>query len=1056
MPKILLLTAATALINTSCQDEFGQDLPGTSNTVAYNVDINNNAWVAVARSSKSNNNVNITSIDEGLRGDSLFLFTVVNDSIAPGIKNSKKASHNSRGTATTSATINDIGVTAVVYDGEWAEEGIDASIYMSNEKSVSPTWSTNRYWPQDGTNMRFFAYSPFDAINLPNETSSPVFDFEINKTASQQMDLLVASSDVVSPNGNKPADLTFAHALTAVKFEVANNVTDITVKAVRVNGVYYKGSYKYSYSGANKDDGDESTPYSSDMGQWTVVTDGENAVRSFEVGGLNIDCDGTAKANIPLNDGENVMMLMPQTLPAGATIEIDIHDDVLNQDVTLKASIAGNVWRKGTCVTYCISASKEIVEYIFETETLSEPDYYGGEGVFTVKSYKKTSRFGGVKIEPVAWDITDFNGSTERPKWLEEIQMSGNGVSNENDVETITYKMGAAPITKGESHDHFVAGAKRGTSSNPYDLSTNGGTTSQNTANCYMIGYAGHYKLPLVYGNGIVNGANHSTIRGDDYVDHRGRSWYTSPWITDRYKAHSVCIVWQDAPGLVSNLRLVDNGTYLAFDVNEHSVCDGNAVVAVKDENGDIMWSWHIWATNFISIWDGIKCPPYDTKDVKEKTIKNKTYGRLNEDGKLVNDEGKFPILDETEFKGNPFTEEAEKFHESYSFTMLNKYIGYCIGEKIDYNGTIACTLTQRVGGGSMSFDIKQKSHTRKLARNAVYYQFGRKDPMMGYGEYETEGEFYNKTCFGNDGKIVEFKYSASPASSIAETIKNPDVFYGAGSENWAGNIRYQFLWQARSYNIPNGSTIKTLTDRERVSKTVYDPCPAGYLMPRSDAFTGFLLDSANPNKQVEGCPEEYRAYLYYKDDSTIGYKKESRQSSIGKEDDNNNGNILSEEDPCAFVSGYEEFAYWFRPDVNGAGKYDGSLDINKMPSDSVYNKCLLLYALGCRGSSSATDANVREYRHMGNAMTATLVNKNNTGERPSRLYFYHDHNGQYLTHNCCYGHVNITMQDPLNPTYTTFSSNNKIFTVASSKMSVGFNVLPAKEGANGHTQITK
>lgn len=38
-----------------------------------------------------------------------------------------------------------------------------------------------------------------------------------------------------------------------------------------------------------------------------------------------------------------------------------------------------------------------------------------------------------------------------------------------------------------------------------------GNTTSQNTANCYVVKEAGTYKFPCVYGNAIKNGATNAT-----------------------------------------------------------------------------------------------------------------------------------------------------------------------------------------------------------------------------------------------------------------------------------------------------------------------------------------------------------------------------------------------------------------------------------------------------------------------------------------------------------------------------------------------------------------
>lgn len=48
----------------------------------------------------------------------------------------------------------------------------------------------------------------------------------------------------------------------------------------------------------------------------------------------------------------------------------------------------------------------------------------------------------------------------------------------------------------------------RGSVDVPYNLAnqTNGGSTDENTANCYVVNAPGYYSFPLVYGNAIKNG----------------------------------------------------------------------------------------------------------------------------------------------------------------------------------------------------------------------------------------------------------------------------------------------------------------------------------------------------------------------------------------------------------------------------------------------------------------------------------------------------------------------------------------------------------------------
>ena len=122
------------------------------------------------------------------------------------------------------------------------------------------------------------------------------------------------------------------------------------------------------------------------------------------------------------------------------------------------------------------------------------------------------------------------------------------------------------------------------------------------TANCYMVHTAGNYKLPLVYGNAIKNGATNAAaytgVSGqlETFLRHDG-SAITGPWIKDNgITVTSAELLWQDAEGLITNVGI--DGDYLTLTVGKNAAAqEGNAVVAAKDAGGNIVWSWHIWVT---------------------------------------------------------------------------------------------------------------------------------------------------------------------------------------------------------------------------------------------------------------------------------------------------------------------------------------------------------------------------------------------------------------------------------------------------------------------------
>ena len=136
------------------------------------------------------------------------------------------------------------------------------------------------------------------------------------------------------------------------------------------------------------------------------------------------------------------------------------------------------------------------------------------------------------------------------------------------------------------------------------------------TANCYMVHSAGYYQLPLVYGNAIKNGEanafafNPGGTTGTNYcanfVNHAGNA-ITAPWIKDNSTTvTSAELLWQDAQGLITKVGI--SGDYLTLTVGKNATTqEGNALVAAKDADDNIVWSWHIWVTKQTFATDDLK-----------------------------------------------------------------------------------------------------------------------------------------------------------------------------------------------------------------------------------------------------------------------------------------------------------------------------------------------------------------------------------------------------------------------------------------------------------------
>ena len=99
-----------------------------------------------------------------------------------------------------------------------------------------------------------------------------------------------------------------------------------------------------------------------------------------------------------------------------------------------------------------------------------------------------------------------------------------------------------------------------------------------------------------------------------------------------------------------------------------------------------------------------------------------------------------------------------------------------------------------------------------------------------------------NKRWFGKDGMSSKsnpkVENLSTGRSCIMNYILKPEVMHSASS---ADNTYYN-LWDITH----NGTTGKSV-------KSIYDPCPAGFKVPDSDAFTGFVDAIYTDKPSVKG-----------------------------------------------------------------------------------------------------------------------------------------------------------------------------------------------------------
>ena len=193
-------------------------------------------------------------------------------------------------------------------------------------------------WVKAGnTYLRIYAYFPKtfvdDNTTITAATGAPSLSYTVSTNVAEQQDILVAKSADKLCSEKTPVDLVFTHALTAVKFSVGFTCK---VKKVSVKGVYKYGEYSMDYE------------------TWS----NQSLTEDFEIA-----FDGEGKScnkGEAITDGELTLMMIPQTIPDGATIELEYND---GSDHTISASIAGQTWDRGKRITYKIYKETPSVIY---------------------------------------------------------------------------------------------------------------------------------------------------------------------------------------------------------------------------------------------------------------------------------------------------------------------------------------------------------------------------------------------------------------------------------------------------------------------------------------------------------------------------------------------------------------------------------------------------------------------------------------------------------------------------------------------------------------------
>ena len=830
---LLLVLGATLLFGACADDDLANEQPGkhTGTTVAFNVsDAQMEALVQAGAKgiTRGLSPQPLSSADLAPRkleatGSNPHDFCLI-ESTVEGI-NPVKPAEGTRAEIIKTATLGDfssIGYRAA--SSAAAANPSTALLWFHGEKTNPDGTLQSRYdwdWPVNVYGRFYAVYpeaTPANKITLSpsNYAQVPYVDFEVNQDVKQQKDLMTAcSGEVHYIHGNDPtSNLKFHHALAAVKFSIGSNLSPVTITKIELTNVKYKGRYRLS----NQADGSGAT-WTSDNATTTMTLDNINMnaaemPNTMLAGALDPDPNHHNRTG-----RENYTFLMiPQTMPAKTAANaikavIYYQDGATTKTITIPLT---GEWKAGMTKEYKLSQKNSSWSFQLTLFDNSKTFDYQGNALGSAQFYVKSLRQGGATQQAVPWKISKYeewdytlHGGTggwvdkgeTKPAWLGDLTDHGSGGTAAEEGNTAVKP--ATVTDKLAAYNKVLKDATpKGTAANPYNLANPGGSGAKShieeTANCYLISAPGHYCIPLVYGNAIKNGTTNShayqTSNSGPYIlqhfkDHVNVD-ISSPYINVQNTsdpAMQASIVWTDQSGLVDGLTVTGSGanSYVNFHVPADKIKNGNAVIAVKNASGTVMWSWHLW---------------FDHSDV------------LN-------------TIACTNYQGNV-----------YNFTKQTLGFAYRKWEESTYSKPRKARMKVEqtiANGGTKLFayiDITQYPNIIKQISSTLY-QFGRKDAFPGT-DATADGSF-NKD--GGDNM------------SIQNGIRHPETLYTSGS-SWYNSPPTGYSY----YNLWSMNNTATGFNDDAVVKTIYDPCPAGFHMPASNAFTGFTTTGNNSSTPSE------------------------------------------------------------------------------------------------------------------------------------------------------------------------------------------------------------
>lgn len=317
-----------------------------------------------------------------------------------------------------------------------------------------------------------------------------------------------------------------------------------------------------------------------------------------------------------------------------------------------------------------------------------------------------------------------------------------------------------------------------------------------------------------------------------------------------------VRILWQTGDG--TNFAIGNNaGNNLVYlDKNKVYVssgnADGNAVIAGYNKHGVIIWSWHIWVNQSApaQISNAVKYTTYNWNSNKIDT-NNRVPGysfmscNLGATSSNVGDIKAYGLYYQWGRK-DPFPQTARTTYIAHENGGIPFYGNAYPNVTTVYNNDAQMiSMTSTVGTGEV-FQAKKISST------------------TGNIDYAIQ----NPTVFMATAEPGSFETQLEPPTH------NPDLYVNDGDWYWGHNDE---LWGGIPFDKATINYKDTVANNGATNKSLFDPCPSGWMLPKSDAWMGFTKTGLNTSNNHD--LQNYKNYKSENNDHGIVFYMEAWRS---------------------------------------------------------------------------------------------------------------------------------------------------------------------------------